>query len=67
MQKIIVNSSKNIERIVDLIHDQWFNINDIKLNNQVISIKFRKERNDKTEVVKNYWLEGFAKPSDFRV
>lgn len=51
-----INTISEIGDILDLIHDEWFDINEINFENHILSIKFRKEKNDDIKVKRNYLL-----------
>jgi len=50
------NSFNELEQIVDFTHDQKFDIEDVKFENNTISIKFCKVRTDNKNVINNYFL-----------
>ena len=53
--KALVSNFKDINKILDLIHDQYFNINDIHYNSErrYLEIKFEREDNEREKLLKN--------------
>jgi hypothetical protein len=54
MQEIVIHDFLDINQIVTEIHDQWFDINEIKFLNEMLSIKFNKEQFQNHKVVQNF-------------
>ncbi|MBL1212825.1 MAG: hypothetical protein HND52_05635 [Ignavibacteriae bacterium] len=56
--RIEIQNSKSINLINDVIHDQWFNIHDIKLDdlNEIITIKFNYEDRINSRIIYKFLI-----------
>lgn len=57
-KKISIQDPRQIPVILDLIHDCWFDVDDIICDREtsILSIKFKREMGDRRRVLKNFWL-----------
>lgn len=58
MVNINIKSPKEIKSILNVIHDCWFNINDVIFDSSsgILTIKFGREMIDKKEIIGKRWF-----------